>query len=52
VLAAVTIRNPSRAKCAETTPQEFSCSLEAPPLRDQALRSLEPANVTNVGDKE
>src|SRR5580693_6099501 len=36
VLAAVTIRNPSRAKCAETTPQEFSCSLEAPPLRDQA----------------
>ena len=52
VLAAVTIRNPSRAKSAETTPQEFSCSLEAPPLRDQALRSLEPANVTNVGDKE
>jgi len=36
VLAAVTIRNPSRATSAETTPQEFSCSLEAPPLRDQA----------------
>ena len=52
VLAAVTIRNPSRAESAETTPQEFSCSLEATPLRDQALRSLEPANVTNVGDKE
>ena len=38
VLAALTIRNPSRAKCAETTPQEFTCSLEAPPLRN-----LEPA---------
>ena len=38
VLAALTIRNPSRAKCDETTPQEFTCSLEAPPLR-----SLEPA---------
>ena len=37
VLAALTIRNPSKAKCAETTPQEFTCSLEAPPLR-----SLEP----------
>src|SRR5712691_8228478 len=33
VLAALTIRNPSRAKCEETTPQEFTCSLEAPPLR-------------------
>ena len=38
VLAALTIRNPSRAKCEKTTPQEFTCSLEAPPLR-----SLEPA---------
>src|SRR5689334_19395429 len=38
VLAALTIRNPSRAKCEKTTPQEFACSLEAPPLR-----SLEPA---------
>jgi MFS family permease len=45
VLAAVTIRNPSRATSAETTPQEFSCSLEAPPLR-----SLEPARVTDVGE--
>jgi len=42
VLAGLTIRNPSKAKCAETTPQEFSCSLEAPPLRKPALRSLEP----------
>ena len=38
VLAALTIRNPSRATCEETTPQEFACSLDAPPLRD-----LEPA---------
>jgi hypothetical protein len=38
LLAALTIRNPSRAKCEKTTPQEFACSLEAPPLR-----SLEPA---------
>jgi EmrB/QacA subfamily drug resistance transporter len=45
ILAAVTIRNPSKAKCAETTPQEFSCSLEAPPLR-----TLEPAGHTEVGD--
>jgi EmrB/QacA subfamily drug resistance transporter len=33
VLAALTIRNPSRDRSAATTPQEFSCSLEAPPLR-------------------
>ncbi len=46
VLAAVTIRNPSRARCAETTPHELSCSLEATPLR-----SLEPVKVTNVGDE-
>jgi EmrB/QacA subfamily drug resistance transporter len=38
VLAALFIRNPSRAEGAETTPQEFTCSLEAPPLR-----SLDPA---------
>jgi predicted MFS family arabinose efflux permease len=48
VLAALTIRNPSKAKCAETTPQEFTCSLEAPPLRNTALRSLEPT--TSTGD--
>ncbi len=46
VLAAVTIRNPSRARCAETTPHELSCSLEATPLR-----SLEPVKVANVGDE-
>jgi len=33
VLAGLTIRNPSRAKCEESTPQGFNCSLEAPPLR-------------------
>ena len=47
VLAAATIRNPPRAASAEATPRDFSCSLEAPPLR-----SLEPAKVTNVGDKQ
>ena len=47
VLAALTIRNPSRATSTETTPLEFSCSLEAPPLR-----SLEPATVTDVGDSK
>jgi len=50
VLAALTIRNPTRAKCAETTPQDFSCSLEATPLRDQAVRSLEPVGPTDTGD--
>ena len=38
VLAALTIRNPSRAKCEKTTPQEFTCSLEAPPLRNAGTR--------------
>jgi EmrB/QacA subfamily drug resistance transporter len=43
VLAALTIRNPSRAECEKTTPQEFACSLEAPPLRN-----LEPAIATEA----
>jgi EmrB/QacA subfamily drug resistance transporter len=43
VLAALTIRNPSRSTCEETTPQEFTCSLEAPPLR-----TLEPAISTEA----
>ena len=43
VLAALTIRNPSRSKCEETTPQEFTCSLEAPPLR-----TLEPTISTEA----
>jgi len=44
VLAALTIRNPAPATCAQTTPQEFSCSLEAPPLRN-----LEPTVATEAG---
>ena len=44
VLAAVTIRNPSRAKSAETTPQEFNCCLEGPPLRNP-----EPAVAAEAG---
>jgi MFS family permease len=40
VLAALTIRNPSRSECEKITPQEYTCSLEAPPLR-----KLEPATV-------
>src|SRR5215475_1339386 len=48
VLAALTIRNPSRAKCEKTTPQEYTCSLEAPPLRN-----LEPATEPiTVGEHE
>src|SRR5438067_1353681 len=42
VLAALTIRNPSKVKCAESTPQGFNCGLEGPPLR-----SLEPTAATD-----
>src|SRR5215472_176371 len=41
VLAGLTIRNPSKAKCAETTPQGFNCGLDAPPLS-----SLQPTPQT------
>jgi EmrB/QacA subfamily drug resistance transporter len=51
VLAAFTIRNPSKAVCAETTPRGINCGLEAPPLRNPALRSLEPVRLTDTGDK-
>ena len=47
VLAALTIRNPSRVKRAETTPREFNCCLEATPLR-----SLEPVKLTNPEDTQ
>src|SRR6266851_405777 len=47
VLAAATIRNPSKAVCAETTPLDSHCGLEAPPLR-----SLVPVRLTNTGDKQ
>src|SRR5689334_20914625 len=46
VLAALTIRNPSKVKCAESTPQGFNCGLEGPPLRQPELRSLEPTTTT------
>ena len=46
VLAAVAVRNPSRAKCAEATPREFNCGLEAPPLR-----SLESTGPTETGNE-
>jgi predicted MFS family arabinose efflux permease len=36
VLAALTIRNPTRAARADVTPQDFNCCLEATPLRSQA----------------
>jgi EmrB/QacA subfamily drug resistance transporter len=47
VLAALTIRNPTRAKCAQTTPQEFTCALDAPPLRN-----LEPVPATILAEPE
>ena len=36
VLAAVTIRNPTRAECTEVTPRGFNCGLEATLLRSRA----------------
>jgi MFS family permease len=48
ILAALTIRNPSRVRCEETTPQEFNCGLEGPPLRNPGLRSLEPTAATDA----
>jgi len=41
VLAAVTIRNPSRARCTEAMPRGEYCPLEAPPLRSETLRNVE-----------
>jgi len=52
ILAALTIRNPSRATCEATTPQGFSCSLEAPPLRNPELRNLEPTGHPSDGMSE
>jgi len=52
VLAALTIRNPSRATCEATTPQDFTCSLEAPPLRNPELRNLEPTGHPSDGTSE
>jgi EmrB/QacA subfamily drug resistance transporter len=47
VLAALTIRNPTRAADAPAAPRESSCGLEAPPLR-----SLEPVRLADTGDKQ
>jgi len=47
VLAGLTIRNPSRAACAETTPQGFNCGLEAP-----LLRNLEQTAPTEAGETQ
>lgn len=44
VLAALTIRNPTRAKSAATTPRGFNCCLEGPPLRNlEAVPATVPA---------
>ncbi len=45
VLAGLTIRNPSRARCTATTPQGFNCGLEAP-----LLRNLEQTAATEAGE--
>jgi EmrB/QacA subfamily drug resistance transporter len=47
VLAAFTIRNPTRAKCVQSTPQGSYCALEAPPLRN-----LEAVPVTTPAEPE
>ncbi len=44
LLAAATIRNPAPAVCAQTSPREVSCGLEAPPLRN-----LEPVTRAEGG---
>ncbi len=49
VLAALTIRNPSKAKCAESTPQGFNCGLESPPLRSLEPTAATDAAVTDTG---
>jgi predicted MFS family arabinose efflux permease len=40
VLAALTIRNPSPEACADASPTEVSCGLEAPPLRGRTRERL------------
>ena len=50
--AAFTIRNPSRAVGAATTPSGRYCALEAPPLRSSRTPDLETAPVTIPADPE
>ena len=47
VLAGLTIRNPTRARCAQSTPQGSYCALDAPPLRN-----LEAVPVTVPAEPE
>jgi predicted MFS family arabinose efflux permease len=47
VLAALTIRNPSRATCEANTPRGAHCALEGPPLR-----SVEATVPITVGEQE
>ena len=52
VLAALTIRNPSRAVCAAASPSGSYCALEAPPLRSSRTPNLETVPVTIPADPE
>ena len=52
VLAALTIRNPSRAACAASSPNGSYCALEAPPLRSSRTPNLETVPVTIPADQE
>jgi hypothetical protein len=47
VLAGLTIRNPTRARCAQSTPSGSYCALDAPPLRN-----LEAVPVTVPAEPE
>jgi MFS family permease len=52
VLAALTIRNPSRAVCAASRPNGSYCALEAPPLRSSRTPNVEAVPVTIPADQE
>jgi len=49
VLAAVTIRNPSRATCQQNTPNGSYCALEGTPLRSAAASSPAASNPADPG---
>jgi EmrB/QacA subfamily drug resistance transporter len=52
VLAALTIRNPSRSACTASTPNGPHCALEAPPLRSSRTPNLEAVPVPIPADHE
>ena len=52
VLAALTIRNPSRVACTASSPNGSYCALDAPPLRSSRTPSLEAVPVTIPADQE